>query len=54
MVVDKNLSCANQPIGIIAEILSGSDNVIRVAEVKTSQGVYIRPTANLCFLEGVD
>ena len=41
VIADKNLSHANWPLGRIIEIFPGSDNVIRVAKVKTSQGVYI-------------
>ena len=54
VVADKNLSRANWLLGKIIEIFSGSGNMIRIAKVKTSQGVYVRPTANLCLLEGVD
>ena len=54
VVANKNLSRAKWPLGRIVEIFSGSDDVIRVAKVKTSQGVYVRPTANLCSMEGVD
>ena len=38
VIPDKNLSRANWPLGTIIEIFPGSD-VIRVAKVKTSQGV---------------
>ena len=38
VIPDKNLSRANWPLGTIIEIFSGSD-VIRVAKVKTSQGI---------------
>ena len=54
LIADTNLSHANWPIKRIIEIFSALDNVIRVAKVKASQGVYIQPTANLCLLEGVD
>ena len=53
-IADENLSRANWPLGRIIEIFPGSDKVIRVAKMKTSQGVYVRPTANLCLLEGTD
>ena len=52
VIADKDLSRANWLLGRIIAIFPGSDNVIRVAKVKTSQGVYVRPTANLCLLEG--
>ena len=54
VVADKNLSSTNWLLGRIIKIFSGLDNVIRVAKVKTPQGVYVRPNANLCLLEGVD
>ena len=54
VVADKNLSSTNWLLGRIIKIFSGSDNVIHVAKVKTPQGVYVRPTVNLCLLEGVD
>ena len=54
VIADKNVSCANWPLGRIISIFSGSDNVIRVAKVKTSQAVNIRLATNLCLLEGVD
>ena len=53
VIADKDLSRANWLLGRIIAIFPGSDNVIRVAKVKTSQ-VYVRPTANLCLLEGAD
>ena len=39
VVANKNLSRAKWRLGRIVEIFSGSDDVIRVAKVKTSQGV---------------
>ena len=54
VIADQDLSRANWLLGRIKAIFPGSDNVIRVAKVKTSQGVYVRPTANLCLVEGVD
>ena len=54
VIADKNFSRANWPLGRIRKTFPGSDNVIRVAKVKTSQGVYVRPTGDLCLLEGVD
>lgn len=35
------------PIGIITNVYSGSDNVVRIADVKTATGVYQRPTVKL-------
>ena len=54
VIADKDLSRANWLLGRIIAIFPGLDNVIRVAKVKTSQGVYVQPTANLCSLEGAD
>lgn len=35
------------PLGIITEVFPGSDGVVRVATVKTKDGVYKRPVVKL-------
>lgn len=47
VTADKNLSHLNWPLGRIIEIFSTVDNVVRVAKVKASQGVY---TTNCKFM----
>lgn len=36
------------PLGVITKVMPGKDGVVRVAEVKTKTGVYIRPVVKLC------
>lgn len=38
------------PLGRIREVKPGSDGVVRVASVQTSDGIYIRPVTKLCLL----
>lgn len=42
LIGDDNVSTAKWPIGIVLEIFSGPDNIVRVATVKTNTGEYKR------------
>ena len=51
VVADKSVKRSHWPLGRIVRVIKGSDDVVRVVEVKTSQGTYTRPAAHLCLLE---
>ena len=54
VTADKNLSRANWPLGSIVEMFSGSDDMIRVAKVKTTQGIFVQPSENLYWKDWIE
>lgn len=53
LVVDDNAPRGSWPLGRILNVFpSLSDSCVRKVEVRTKSGVYIRPAAKLCLLEG--
>ncbi|XP_023247073.1 uncharacterized protein LOC111643447 [Copidosoma floridanum] len=48
IIIDKKQPCCEWLLGRVIEISPGSDGVVGVAKVKTSQGVYIRSVTKLC------
>ena len=38
------------PLARIIEVKTSSDSTVRVAKVKSHNGVYVRPTTSLCLL----
>ena len=42
------------PMGRITEVYSGPDGVVPSVKLKTKKGEFIRPSALLYFLEGVE
>ena len=54
VTADKNLARANWPLGRIVQMFSGSDDMIRVAKVKTAQGVFVQPSENLYWKDWIE
>ena len=52
LISNKDIPRSNWPLARILEIHRSEDNVVRVVKLKTKDGVYTRPAANLCLLEG--
>ena len=52
LVTDDNLPRGRWPLARVMRTFPGRDSRVRVAEVKTATGVYTRPVARLCPLEG--
>ena len=51
LLTDRNVIKSHWNLGRILKTYPGKDDVTRVAEVKTIDGTYIRPTASLALLE---
>ena len=54
VTADKNLARPNWPLGRIVQMFSGSDDMIRVAKVKTTQGVFVQPSENLYWKDWIE
>ena len=52
-VVDRNLPRGRWKLGRIMETFPGRDDIVRVVDVKTCDGVIRRPVTKLCCLEDV-
>lgn len=48
VIMTDNLPPLSWPLGVIDKVHPSKDGVIRVASVKTSKGVYLRPVVKLC------
>ncbi|XP_013860154.1 uncharacterized protein LOC106515080 [Austrofundulus limnaeus] len=53
MIVDSNLPRGLWPVGIITKVFPGTDGVVRAAEVKVKDSIYIRPVTKLVELPEV-
>ena len=51
VLVDDEQKRGKWPLGRITKVLPSSDDVVRVVEVKTKDGIYTRPVTKLCKLE---
>ena len=54
VIADPNSPRSSWPLGVVDKTFPGKDNVVRVAEVRTSQGIYRRPTRLLAKLDVLD
>ncbi|XP_033214064.1 uncharacterized protein LOC117171120 [Belonocnema kinseyi] len=50
LLMENNLGCASWPLGVIAEVFSGSDDIVNVASLKTTNGTYKRNITRLGLL----
>ena len=50
-IVDENSPRGCWPLGHVLRVFPGDDRRVRVAEVRTKSGTYIRPVVKLCLLE---
>lgn len=50
LTVDNNLPRNQRTMGLVIECMPGPDGLVRVAKIKTKQGVYKRPINKLCLL----
>lgn len=48
VVMGENTPPLNWPLGIITEIFPGRDQIVRIAMVKTKNGLFKRPVTKLC------
>ena len=53
IVIDKNQSCSQWPLGKVVEVYPGSDGITRVAKLRTKSGEYVRNVTRLCPLPHV-
>ena len=51
LVSDDDTKRGKWPLGRVTRVMPGADGVVRVADVKTKEGIYTRPVARLCRLE---
>ncbi|KRY20500.1 hypothetical protein T12_3606 [Trichinella patagoniensis] len=54
LVKEDNLKRENWPTGRITSVLTGSDGLSRIVQVKTTKGTFIRPMARFYLLEAAD
>ena len=52
MVISENSSSINWPMGIVAEVATHDDGLVRDVMVKTSKDLFRRGVRKLCLLEG--
>ena len=50
LVLDDMLPRMKWPLGRILSVKTSSDGLVRSAEVRTAQGIYVRPTNKLCLV----
>ncbi|XP_058799844.1 uncharacterized protein LOC131669162 [Phymastichus coffea] len=50
LLIDKNQPCRHWRLGVVTEVHTGSDGIVRVVTVKTTHGVYKRNVTQLCRL----
>lgn len=48
VIMNENLPPLQWPLGIVEKLFPGKDGISRVAEVRTKNGLYVRPMAKLC------
>lgn len=48
LIKNENAPPITWKIGRVRKVFPGKDNIVRVAEVQTSQGLYVRPLVKLC------
>jgi hypothetical protein len=53
LITDENLPRKVWPLGRIMKTRVGRDGLVRTVEVKTAQGILVRPVTKICLLEGV-
>ena len=54
MVMSENIGSVNWPMGIVTEVFTQDDGLVRDVTVKTSKGLFRRDVRKLCLLEGAD
>ena len=54
MVMSENIGSVNWPMGIVTEVFTQDDGLVRGAMVKTSNGLFRRDVRKLCLLGGTD
>jgi len=47
ILFDESLKRNHYPLGLVTQVYPGKDDVVRVADVKTSTGMYRRPVVKL-------
>ena len=50
IIKEENTTSTLWPIGRIAKVFDGNDKIVRVVELKTSSGLFIRPVNKLVLL----
>ena len=50
ILMEDNQGCGRWPLGVIIGVHPGSDNIVRVVDVRTTNGVYKRNLTRLCLL----
>ena len=50
ILMEDNLGCARWPLGVITKLYPGTDELVRVASVRTATGVYKRNITRLCLI----
>ena len=54
MVMSENIGSVNWPMGIVTEVFTQDDGLVRDVTMKTSKGLFRRDVRKLCLLEGAD
>ena len=54
MVMSENIGSVNWPIGIVTEVFTQDNRLVRDVTVKTSKDLFRRDVRKLCLLEGAD
>jgi len=48
VVMDDNAHPLSWPLGIVEELYTGKDNIVRSVKIRTSTGHYVRPVVKVC------
>ena len=54
LIAEPNVARGKWHMGTVSEVHPSRDQMVRVVQVKTKDGVYTRPIHRLCLLESVD
>ena len=54
LIIGENTPRGIWPMGLVQEVQTGQDGLVRAAKVKTKSTVFVRPITKLVLLEGVD
>ena len=54
LISEKDIARSNWLLARVLQVYKSDDNIVRVVQLKTKNGIYTRPAAKLCLLEACD